>query len=84
MDGGTAAGAGLAERTDPRALRRLSRRPGVDAAVTARVDCAPVEQVARHVLQPEALRQMVQNAVSYPRMAALTGAVSGRGVPTSR
>ncbi len=49
-----------------------------------RVDSAAVEQVARHVLLPEAVRPMVKNAVFYPRKAALIGAVSGRGVPTSR
>jgi hypothetical protein len=57
---------------------------GVDDPAAARVDSAAIEQVARHVLIPEAVRQMVKNAIFYPRKAALTGAVSGRGVPTSR
>jgi hypothetical protein len=57
---------------------------GVDDPAAARVDSAAIEQVARHVLIPEAVRHMVKNAIFYPRKAALTGAVSGRGVPTSR
>jgi hypothetical protein len=56
----------------------------VDATATARVDCAAVEQVARHVYLPEALRQMMTNAISYPRKAALAAVDSGKGVPTSR
>jgi hypothetical protein len=56
----------------------------VDAAPTGRVDCAAVEQVARHVYLPEALRQMMTNAISYPRKAALAAVDSGKGVPTSR
>ena len=43
-----------------------------------------MEQVARHVLQPEAVRHMVQNAAFYPRQAVALGTVSGRGVPTTR
>jgi hypothetical protein len=57
---------------------------GVDDVAGASVVSAPVEQVARHVLHPEAVRQMVKNAIFYPRKAALTSAVSGRGVPTTR
>ena len=56
----------------------------VDATSTTRVDCAAVEQVARHVYLPEALRQMMTNAISYPRKAALAAVDSGKGVPTSR
>ena len=56
----------------------------VDAASATRVDCAAVEQVARHVYPPEALRQMMTNAISYPRTAALAAVDSGKGVPTSR
>ena len=56
----------------------------LDGASEAVVDSAPVEQVARHVLNPEAASQMVMNAVFYPRMADAIGTVSGRGVPTTR
>ena len=57
---------------------------GVDDLSGRRVVSAPAEQVARHVLLPEAVRPMVKNAISYPRMAVALGTVSGRGVPTSR
>jgi len=56
----------------------------VDAASATRVDCAAVEQVARRVYLAEALRQMMTNAISYPRKAALGAVDSGKGVPTSR
>ena len=62
----------------------MYRALGVDAVSRAGVVSAPVEQVARHVLQPEAVRQMVQNAAFYPRQAVALGTVSGRGVPTTR
>ncbi len=57
---------------------------GVDAPAATRVDSAPVEQVARHVLQPEAVRQMVQNAILNPCTAApISVGVQGRSVPTA-
>lgn len=56
----------------------------VDIGRSAVVFCAPVEQVARHVLEPEAIRQMVKNAISYPRLTDALSIVCGRGVPTSR
>jgi hypothetical protein len=60
------------------------RKHGVDEVAGGRVVSATAEQVARHVLLPEAARPMVKNAVFYPRKAAALGAVGGRGVPTSR
>jgi hypothetical protein len=63
-------------------LARIRTR--VDAIPGIVVDSAPVEQVARHVLDPEARSQMVKNAAFYPRTADAIGTVSGRGVPTTR
>ena len=57
---------------------------GVDDASGPSVVAAAAEQVARHVLVPEAVSPMVKNTTSYPRMAAALGSVSGKGVPTSR
>jgi hypothetical protein len=62
----------------------LSRRSGVDGAADGGVASPPIGQVARHVYLPEALRQMMTNAISYPRKAALAAVDSGKGVPTSR
>jgi hypothetical protein len=63
----------------------LSHAERVDAAVAGSVDSAPVEQVARHVLQPEAVRLMVKNATLYaPQIAPVFGRDRGRGVPTTR
>jgi hypothetical protein len=58
---------------------------GVDAVAAGPVDSRSVEQVARHVLQPEAASQMVQNEFLYPRtLAPLCAAVDGRSVPAAR
>jgi hypothetical protein len=58
---------------------------GVDAVVRVGVDSAAVEQVAWHVLQPEAVRLMVKNATLFaPQIAPVSGRVRGRGVPTTR
>jgi len=62
----------------------LSLRSGVDAAPDGVVASPPVEQIARRSYQAEALRQMMTNAISYPRKAALAAVDSGKGVPTSR
>lgn len=68
-----------------RGLRRLSDGSGVDVASRGAVDSAPVEQFARHVHLPEALRQMVKNATLYaPMIAPVPGRDRGRGVPTTR
>ena len=64
--------------------RRQRRVQGVDEHPNRRVVSAAAEQVARHVLLPEAVRPMVKNAISDPCMAVALGTVSRRGVPTSR
>ena len=81
--GGPQSGTPAQRRWGPNAPE-IAGISGVDVVQTGGVCSRPVEQVARHVLQPEAVRHMVQNAVFYPRMAVALGTVSGRGVPTTR
>ena len=71
-------------RCPPRTYVVCRVRRGVDATATTRVDSAAAEQVARPALS-EALRKMAHVTLSYTRtIAPLSGAVGGRGVPTSR
>jgi hypothetical protein len=56
----------------------------VDVARAARVDCAAVEQVARLSTLEEQLQMLNTTLIRPHRMAPFGGAVSGRGVPTSR